>query len=294
MKHILFLLTLLFFIFNAIGQDSLYFSELGFSSAYCRTSSVQSGNGIVYANAEGGTAPYDYLWTNLSTGETYTNTTQGGLNPECFQIQVTDALGATLIDTVCVDSLNPIAGFYLESADLSGDGGYYTGTAPVTATFFNTSENYYAIDPLSDTTIFFRPQGFEPWETYMFTGEMTTYTYEYGGIYTATLIASNLNDCADTAHISINLEGPASINGDQIEKPSYSVWEKNGIITIASDDPKSGIYFVLYDLSGSQIEQTELLNISTKVNVFHPGIYLYEIIDRNKGEKIAANKVVIY
>ena len=294
MKRItlLFILTCSFYQLNA--QDSLYFVEFGSSPSYCRTSGEQSGNGLIYASADGGVAPYDYQWKNLSTGDLQNNTTWGGLNPDCYEMTVIDMLGNVLKDTLCLDSINPKASFYLESDDLTGDGNYYFGLVPATATFFNTSEDYYAIDPLSDTSIFFRPQGFEPWEEYPFLGEMMTYTYEYGGVYTATLIASNMNGCADTAHKTISLSGPLGVKDElQSETPSFRVFSNAQMISIFTQQPSSDLIFRLYAVSGAMIVETSLVNSQMNLPINHRGLYLYEIINQKTGAPLKTDKLVI-
>jgi hypothetical protein len=286
------LFTCLSFQLNA--QDSLYFVEFGSSPSYCRTSGEQSGNGLIYASADGGVAPYEYQWKNLSTGDLQNNTTWGGLNPDCYEMTVIDMLGNVLKDTLCLDSINPKASFYLESDDLLGDGAYYYGLAPSTATFFNTSEDYYAPDPFSDTSVVFRPQGFEPWEEYPFLGEMMTYTYEYGGIYTATLIASNMNGCADTAHKTISISGPLGVEDEHSnEQPAVSVFSNNQIISIVTQQPSPDLIFRLYAISGALIDETSLVNSQMNLPINHHGLYLYEIINQKTGIQLKTGKLVI-
>ena len=126
--------------------------QFGYEPAYCRVFSYQSGNGVVYAAATGGTPDYTYLWTNLQTGNSEDNTTWGGLNPGNYQITVTDDNGCILTDVITIDSLNPIADFTLTSPEFSSN---YVGNAIVNVHFVNQSSNYSnPIDPNADTTFF--------------------------------------------------------------------------------------------------------------------------------------------
>jgi hypothetical protein len=82
------------------SPDPLYFIELG-SEAFSTTQ-----DGVVYCAAAGGTPGYTYTWTNLTTLVTSNSTTWGGLSTGYYQIEVVDANGCVLIDTVYVGYLN--------------------------------------------------------------------------------------------------------------------------------------------------------------------------------------------
>ena len=135
-------------------------SEFDYEPALCRLYGYQSGNGIVYGAAGGGTPGYNYLWTNLETGDTEINTTWGGLNPGQYVLDITDANGCTLSDTILVDSLNPESTFTITSDQLNED---CQGTSPVDISITNNSINFSNInDPFTDTTFFtnlYHPSG---------------------------------------------------------------------------------------------------------------------------------------
>ncbi|MBK7130290.1 MAG: choice-of-anchor L domain-containing protein [Crocinitomicaceae bacterium] len=179
--------------------DSLYFTEFGTHPAHCRTQPWQSGNGVVYAAAAGGTPDYDYLWTYENTGATTTNTTWGGRNAGTYFITVTDEAGCVLTKSVELDSVSPIADFEIYSASFLTPG-TYEGTGTVCVEFENQSQ-YFSNDqdPLTDTTFqwnFNHPTN--PWITthdYYATFD-TCYTGE--AEYEVCLIAINKNDCQDT------------------------------------------------------------------------------------------------
>jgi len=181
--------------FTIVYPDSLYFIELGSEPAYCRLFGYQSGNGVVFAAAAGGTPDYSYGWTNVNTGASTANTTWGGLNPGTFVVTATDDNGCTISETVVLDSLNPIADFELTSPQFTSN---YFGTAPVTVHYDNNSL-YYANpnDPNADTTFFWN----YPSTTWIISHDVDeTYdsTFMNGGEYQVCLVAVNKNGCTDT------------------------------------------------------------------------------------------------
>ncbi len=204
--------------FEITQPDELIFTEIGYDPAYCRLFPYQSGNGVVYAAAGGGTPDYTYEWVNLTTLETNNATTWGGLNPACYEMTVTDDAGCILQQIICVDSLNPIADFDVTSAELNG---LLEGTAVVCATFTNQSL-YFSNpnDPLADTTFFWNlntPTA--PWQiTHSYYEEFDT-CYELGGEYEVCLVAQNKNGCVDTACKTITVFTPLVIEPVNIITP---------------------------------------------------------------------------
>lgn len=185
----------------------LVLSEFGTEPAYCRLYGYQSGNGVVFAAATGGTPDYTYEWTNLATGQTTNNTTWGGRNPGTYQMVVTDNNGCTLTQTIELDSLNPVADYDMSSLNFDVE---WEGTAPVTVHFDNQSL-YFANpnNPNADTTFFWNfnynninwvisHDVFESFDT--------TYTTE--GTYTICLVALNKNGCSDTTCTDIIIYDP--------------------------------------------------------------------------------------
>lgn len=185
------------FDFTITYPDSLYFIELGSEPAYCRLYSYQSGNGVVFAAAAGGTPDYTYVWTNLTTGQNSPNTTWGGRNPADYQIVATDDNGCTLIAVVTLDSLNPLADFEMTSPQFTSD---YFGTAAVDVHFINQSL-YFANpnDPNADTTFFWNFNSpTSGWILSQDVFETFDSTYNDGGEYEVCLVAINKNGCTDT------------------------------------------------------------------------------------------------
>lgn len=211
------------FDFTITYPDSLYFIQLGHDPAYCRVYPYQSGNGVVYAAAAGGTPDYTYLWTNLQTGVISPYTTWGGLNPGNYQIVATDDHGCVISSVVTMDSLNPLADFEMTSSQFTSD---YYGTAPVDVHFVNQSL-YFANpnNPNADTTFFWNFNApSSPWILSESVFETFDSTYLVGGEYNVCLVALNKNGCSDTtckmlviydplAFIPVNVFTP---NGDGV------------------------------------------------------------------------------
>jgi gliding motility-associated-like protein len=185
------------FPFDINYPDSMYFSEIGFHPAYCRIFPYQSGNGVVYAAAAGGTGNFTYTWINYETDQSTSNSTWGGLNPGEYNIFVVDDNGCVLTQVIDLDSLNPIADFEMTSPQFTSD---YYGTAPVDVHFVNQSL-YFANpnDPGADTTFFWNfnsPDG--TWIISHDVAETFDSTYLNGGVYDVCLVALNKNGCSDT------------------------------------------------------------------------------------------------
>ena len=186
--------------FTVTYPDSLYL-ETGTEPAYCRIYSYQSGNGVVYASAFGGTPTYTYAWYNLSDSSLVTNSTWGGLNPGDYSIVVTDAHGCVVSQTVSLDSLNPIADFDIVSDDFTTE---WEGTAIVDASFINQSD-YFANpqNPLADTTFFWNFGLDTNWVLSTDYYETFDQSYTSGGTYEVCLVAINKNGCTDTACVEL-------------------------------------------------------------------------------------------
>ena len=208
--------------FSVDQPDSLYLTEFGSEPAHCRLFGYQNGNGVVFGAAAGGTPDYTYQWTNLATGDEQDNTTWGGLNPGEYQLTVTDENGCTLIQTIQLDSIGPIANFNVISDELNDD---LQGTAPVTVEFENTSSNFYNDnDPFGDTTFFWAldnpVSGWEVTHDYFYRPDSVygpngqSYTVE------VCLVALNKNGCSDTLCKDLTIYEAFDLGGVNIFTPN--------------------------------------------------------------------------
>jgi len=210
------------FDFSITEPDSLYFVEFGYDPAYCRLFDYQSGNGVVFASAAGGTPDYNYEWTNLETGETTINTTWGGLNPGNYEIIATDGNGCVITQALFLDSLNPIAAFEMTSDQFTAE---FEGYAPMDVHFVNQSENYSNPNNPSGESTFMWNFEYDAidWELKNDFDETFDWSYQARGIsydVNVCLIAINKNGCADTACKIINIYEPLTFEAVNIFSPN--------------------------------------------------------------------------
>lgn len=278
---------------NLVYAQELSFSELGSYPAQCRMFSDQNGNGLVYASATGGTPDYTCHWENLETGETAGTCTWGGLNPGNYRITITDDAGDVIIETLTLDSLNPVASFDVISDDLILVPEGYVGFAPITVQFNNTSENFYdPLDPLSDTSFFWNFR--YPTDSWTFTNsnDPITNTYTYGGEFDVCLVTYNPNNCADTACVSIGLFGTmAGIKDSEYTSKFKLIPHSNANqISIVNSGINEPFALAIYNTSGQLIIQKNINEPVITLPFNHPkGIYFYELTD-SKSERMTTGK----
>ena len=290
-KHLFLWLGLL--CFNIVIGQELAFSFVGTDPAYCRTAGYQNGNGVVYGSATGGVPAYSFLWTDLTTGETSTNSTWGGRNPGCYELSITDMEGTMITTTVCVDSLNPVANMAVISDDLLGGPIYFTGDAPATVTFENLSLN--VPDPVGPDAViryYFKPQGVAAAETSINLATDFYYTYEFGGIWTASLVAKNRNGCMDTVFVTFTIDGPSGVE-EVNSSEFFTVLPNSSAKQLWITCPQDPEPFTLnvFDSCGNLVMSEALSDPQSTLNFNFPtGIYFYEVIGQGKNEKIKTGK----
>ncbi len=210
------------FDFEINQPEELYFSEFGFDHAYCRLHNYQSGNGVIFGAAAGGTPDYSYIWTNLDNGDTEISTTWGGLNPGNYELTMTDANGCVLKQSLFLDSLNPEAAFTVNSAQLNTD---CQGTADVQVAFTNNSINYAnPNNPLANPTFFWNLD--TPYAEWQISHDIletfdTTYGEKEETYYVdVCLVAMNKNGCTDTACKQLTIYPPIALENINIFSPN--------------------------------------------------------------------------
>lgn len=222
------------FDFTITEPDPMVFTQFGYDPAFCRLFGYQIGNGVVYAAAAGGTGSFTYLWSNLETEETSNNTTWGGLNPGTYEIQVYDGNGCSLIDTIQVDSLNPVAEFDPTSPEFL-TAGLCEGTAVVNVHFVNQSQNFAnPNNPNADTTFFWNFNTGNPpgWIISHDVFEEFDTSYVHGGTYEVCLVALNKNGCSDTTCKDIVVFDPLAFTPVNVFTPGSD--GNNDVFTFAN------------------------------------------------------------
>lgn len=185
------------FDFDVTEPTELVFSEFGYDPAYCRKFDYQSGNGVVFGAATGGTPDYKYEWTHVETGDEWDNTTVGGLNPGTYVLVVEDEYGCILTDTVRMDSVNPQADFTITTGQTPTD---CDAIVPVEINFTNQS-TYFANpnNPFADTTFRWNfNYDVANWVTSDDINDSFDVPYTESGDYEICLVAQNKNGCTDT------------------------------------------------------------------------------------------------
>lgn len=264
----------------------MHFQELGTSPAYCRTTSYQSGNGVVYASAVG-TGPCTHHWTNLATGQTTNNTTWGGLNPGLYKIIATDSIGCTISEIVKLDSINPHANFELESIDIDTTlFAYYSAEIVLT----NTSNDLLNLawpEPFPEPYYFWKTETDTNWTAKHFWETYST-TIDSLGFYEICLVAVNKNFCTDTLCKSITISPPV-FEEDSVNVYYSSVTGEVSIELLLSDE----LIFNLVEINGGTSFQYLL---QPGINTFQldAGIYAYEIINSQSNQLICTGTIAIF
>ena len=176
------------------------------SPTYCRTQDWQSGNGLVSVTTapdSAGVGNNTYHWYNTVDGNESNNSTFVTRTPGWMVMTIKDANDCEFIDSVYVDSLNPIADF-LVTSDGFPNPSVFEGTGPaLKVKFENQSQNFYqANNPHADTIFSWNLYTNDPLANNWFIStdydENIDTIYDGEIIYEVCLIAKNFNDCADT------------------------------------------------------------------------------------------------
>lgn len=266
--------------------ETLTFAELGYEPAHCRTANYQTGNGVVYAAATGGTPDYDYQWINLQTGQIMTfSTTLGGLNPGEYQIKVTDNIGCVITAIIKVDSVIPIADFTISSVDLDTN---WMGINSAEVTILNTSQNWgscwgCAINtfPLVDSIHFMQVDGGQ-WEFMSLEQQESVVFFDDIGYHQVCVAVTNNNQCTDTICKTVTITLPV-ISQPFINITTSSV-TGDFFIELLLPYP---VVLNLYDFSGAPISTQNVIPGFNTFN-FTTGQYIYDVVDPVLNQVIAS------
>ena len=264
--------------------ETLAFAELGYSPAHCRTANYQTGNGVVYAAATGGTPDYTYQWSHLTGEIIFGGLTLGGLNPGEYQIKVTDNIGCVITAIIKVDSVIPIADFTVSSIDLDTN---WIGFNSADVTILNTSQNWGSCwgcsqgFPFEDTMISMSIDG-AAWAVISQYEPESTVVFDQVGYHEICVAVSNKNQCTDTICKAVTITLPA------VSQPFIN-------ITTSST---TGDFFIellipypvvlnLYDFSGILISSQNVVPGFNTFN-FTSGQYIFDVVDPVLNQVIAS------
>jgi hypothetical protein len=113
--------------FNRIPADISSTSQVTFTPTITQPSCDQC-NGSAIVNPVGGTAPYNYQWSNNQTINTATNLCSG-----VYAVQITDGNGCVTTTNVVINSSSGITGETIIVTDVTCDASVCDGSANVTA-----------------------------------------------------------------------------------------------------------------------------------------------------------------
>ena len=209
-----------FFDFEIEYPDSIYWDELDFHPTVCRNQiPFDNGSGQLYAAAAGGSngdglgTNFNYVFTELATGDYTAQSTWGGRDPGWYIVSASNDLGCFMRDSIYVDSLSPEAIFTMDLTSNYGElNSPNEGTAVIEITLENESINYnfanlpvpYGNDSNVDTNFVwtFGLAGQAPTEvnnSYDDITQLITKQYTTEGVYEVCLIVTeNMNGCVDT------------------------------------------------------------------------------------------------
>jgi hypothetical protein len=269
------LLLLIFTLFLAKGQcETLQFIDVGSVPAQCRTAPYQSGHGILYGGATGGTPDYEYTWINLQTGQLVINAVLGGLNSGDYYFKVVDDIGCVIDTIVKLDSVAPFADFDILAAEQMIDG----GGIPVIEVEIEISSVHWDFEYI-DPSWFMYPDTLNKvsidssaWE--IATSEYSNF-YSFGdiGYHEICLTTSNHNGCSDTICKSITIGD--WVDGSALLNITSSSVSGNFFIELLIGYP---VVLNLYDLSGTPVS-TQSVVPGPNIFNFTTGQYVYDVVD---------------
>lgn len=235
--------------FTLDDPDSIYIQTISSLPSYCRGNGIYPGSGTVSGTAAGGTGPASYSWTG--NGESAITNTWGNRTPGWYYLVATDQNNCVAMDSIYVDSLNPVASFTANPMN---------GTVPVTITITDSSENR-----VTNTWSYVGPDGSSFSESFIigyniYQSQFDT-TFTMDGDYAICLVVANDYECYDTMCVtpqlypipSSTLPNVFTPNGDGFNDKWYPIQQGiktmsctifnrwgNSVFEISSIDPADG------------------------------------------------------
>lgn len=280
MKTYTLIFALLFF--GNFGQtQALNVTTNIINPSFCRTAGFQNGGGVLSCIVSGGSGNHYINWLNQAGIVFSNNSIVAGLNPGLYIVEVIDSVTpGYFIDSIQLDSVNPIADFTVNSTGLINLGNdEYLGHISVDVEFVNNSQNF-AIPNFapSDTTFSWTLNTNNP-VGWFFTYDLNSVSHTYGpGEYEVGLVAKNHNDCRDTAYARIKVEETANIQSNAKHDILVMAQYDQKMVQIVNHYADANLKLKIFNINGQLIETSTLSNTNTTINFNHPkGIYFYQI-----------------
>ena len=252
----------------------------------CRTASSQTGKGLLAGLSKGGAGNVVFSWYDSEfnfIGNTPTINIHG---PGKYHFVVQDNAGDSVLTSVIVDSINPIANFNAFS-DQFNEFSIHEAYDSALVRFLNLSEGYTeSVTPFSPPPVFkwnFDVNNDTSSWFFTYGKDITPQTKFYSGVHNTCLIAKNVNDCVDTICKTINI---IDSEGQVVVDIITNHTEKS--ISLTTFNTKTGDQFHIYDIQGRLIEQINLEteNQSILINFNQSkGAYLYSVLSNKQVTK---------
>lgn len=278
---------------SIFGWGQITIDQIGGFDADCRTSSSQSGYGVVYCMASSTNGPVTYSWTKVPSSTIIsTLTTVGNLSGGTYEVVIDDGI-TSVTGTVVLDSLIPVAIFNMTGNISEFSPNLYTGNAPVTVECVNVSPSNYntTYNPYYDTSFTWKLGTYQPWNEYHFYTEAmdTTLTFSFDGPQGIALAVHNSNGCVDTLWKIIYVSGPLETEAYRIEK--INVFVNGDNLFIHTPEFIEPYDFQLFDLNGRLVLQRKITeDIIVIPENYLDGIYVYTCF-LSSGEQLKTGKI---
>lgn len=276
--------TLVFalFFFGNYGQtQALNVTTNLINPSFCRTTGSQNGGGVLSCVVSGGSGNHYINWSNQGGIVFSDNSIVAGLNPGLYVLEVIDTITPEyFIDSIQLDSVNPIADFTVNSTgliDLGND--EYLGHISVDVEFGNISENFAIPNFAPSDTIFnwtFNTNNPIGW---FFKYDLGSVSHTYGpGEYEVGLVAENHNGCIDTAFAIITVEETASLQSKSGVEVRLIPNSSQQVIQVLNHYTETNVKMKIFNINGQLIKSFELNDSESMIDFRHPnGIYVYQI-----------------
>jgi len=248
---------------------------------YCRTAGYQSGNGVLIASSTGGNGTKQYQWfdstfTFISEMTVPTTVIRA---PGKYYLKVTDEVGEQAIDSIVVDSINPIANFELESNDfyITEPNEAYDKAA---VKIKNLAPPAFLQPPNIDDTLFF-------WTIKNNMNEIVRYytqrpdegidtTFNHLGLHEICLVNRNYNHCKDTLCKEISVVSSMINDSDTpaVVVPDY----QSQTVQFHSKEFTKNHIVNIFSIDGKRIQSVNLNSPIQTINFSQAkGVYVFSI-----------------